>query len=691
MHHPGPPRFVSVGDTINLAPRDPDPSATYRWSIERAPPDSTVTLGDDPVAEFAPDRPGTYEMSLSAPDGVHHMTVRCFPGEGASESRSPERSGSDTGASGLRVAPGESDPDVEDGGKRSYRGPQLTGAEESGEGTGRPRVRLDGHVEGDTVVVEGDPRPHPDADESAADLDVEFVLDDRDGVDASEATVAEHSLRLPIEAMSDRVRVHGVAVGEDGHSVPDAIEVRREGDDIHIVRLHEPPEWSTDAVYYEVYVRTFAPEAPDGEQLNAIADKLDHLDDLGVDAIWLTPVLEHDGAPHGYNITDFFEIAADLGDRSDYRRLVEEAHERDMRVLFDLVLNHSARDHQYFRDAYRNPESEYRDWYEWQPSGEPGTYFDWQHIANFDFDSLAIRRHLIDFVDEWAPLVDGFRCDMAWAVPESFWREVRDRTKDHDPEFLLLDETIPYVPEFHGLFDVHFDSTTYATMRSVGSGWTPAESILDAVAERREIGFPDHAGFLLYAENHDETRYLVECGRPEAFAVAGALCTLPGAPLVYAGQELGQLGQRDGIVWEETDEELTEHYRRLLQLRRSMPALSGDADLRRIRYEVQKGDPDRVVAYGRVDDDAETERVDDGTETPTASEDGDGPSGDASPTESNAAVVVCNFGEEPATVSVDAPIGTVNAATDEDVGTEGDVRVADVAVLPTQSGKLPEQ
>jgi cyclomaltodextrinase len=677
MHHPGPPRFVSVGETIDLAPRDPDPSATYRWAIERAPSDSSVTLEDGPVQDFTPDTAGTYEMSLSAPDGVHRLTVRCFPGEGTSEPTSPERSGSDTGASGLRVAPGEEDADEPEANRRSYRGPQPRGTEEPGDRTGRPRIRLDGGVEGDTVLIEGDPRPHPDADESPADLDVEFVFDDRDEVDTGEATVEEHSLRLPVKAVSDRVRIHGVAVGEGGHSVPDAIEVRREGDGVEIVRPLDPPEWSTDAVYYEVYVRTFAPEAPDGGKLNAIADRLDHLDDLGVDAVWLTPVLENDGAPHGYNITDFFDIASDLGDRSDYQRLVEAAHDRDMRVLFDLVLNHSARDHQYFQDAYRDPESEYRDWYEWQPSGEPGTYFDWQHIANFDFDSLAVRRHLLDFVDEWAPLVDGFRCDMAWAVPESFWREVRDRTTDHDPEFLLLDETIPYVPDFHGLFDVHFDSTTYATMRSVGTGWAPAESILDAVAERQSIGFPDHAGFLLYAENHDETRYIVECGRPEAFAVAGALCTLPGAPLVYAGQELGQLGQRDGIVWEGTDEELTDHYRRLLGLRRSMPALSGDADLRRVEYEVQEGDSDRVVAYGRVDESAETEHTNGPPET--------------SPGESDAAVVVCNFGEDPATVSVDTPVRTVNAATGEDVGTAAGVRVQDVGVFPTGAAELPDR
>jgi len=677
MHHPGPPRFVSVGDAIELAPRDPDPDAAYEWAIERAPTDSTASVVDEAVQWFQPDEPGEYVLSLSAPDGTHRLTVRCFPGDFESSARPESRSGQRSGA-GLEA---EGEGEV---GESGYRHANRSG--DFGP-AGRPRIHLDARVEDETLIVEADPRPHPRSGETAGELDVVFTFDDRDDLSADAATLRERTLEIPVDRLPDRARIHAVSVGDAGHSVADAIELRREseatpgGEAVHVRRLYDPPPWSTDAAYYEVYVRTFAPDAPEGEVLSAITDRLDHLEDLGVDVVWLTPVLENDHAPHGYNITDFFSIAEDLGDREDLEALVDAAHERDMRVLFDLVLNHSARAHPHFQDADGNPDSEFYDWYEWQDDGEPGTYFDWQYIANFDFSHLPVRRHLLDAIDTWAPLVDGFRCDMAWAVPNTFWREVRERVKDRDPEFLLLDETIPYIPDFQeGMFDVHFDSTTYARLRSVGDGWESAASTLDAIDQRTDIGFPDHAGFLLYLENHDETRYLVECDRPAARAGAGALCTLPGAPLVYAGQEFGQLGKRDDLVWDAVDETMVDHYRTLLSLRRTMPALGHDAGTQRIDHEVMAGEDDRVLAFARGDPPAA-----DAASTPTA----DGAPGDVpDPEAAEAALVVCNFAEGEAEVALGPNHGGYDAVAGEALDDDGAVTVDDVVVLPTSRDAL---
>jgi glycosidase len=366
------------------------------------------------------------------------------------------------------------------------------------------------------------------------------------------------------------------------------------------VRPNDPPAWALDVTLYEIYVRGFAGETgpePEESVFAAIEERLDYLADLGVDCLWLTPVLENDHAPHGYNITDFFSIADDLGTRADYERFVEAAHDRGMKVLFDLVLNHSARDHPFFQDAYRNPDSEYYDWYDWREDGDPETYFDWEYIANWNFENLAVRRHLLDAVDTWFEVADGFRCDMAWAVPDTFWQEIRERVKSRDPEFLLLDETIPYVADFHdGMFDVHFDTTLYFTLRQVGRGDAAAESILDAIEQRAAVGFPPHAAFMLYIENHDETRYVVECGDDAAMAAAGALVTLPGVPMLYGGQELGQRGRRDALAWDDAREEFRDHYERLLALRDDLPALGPEGAFERVEYEA---DSDRAVAFAR--------------------------------------------------------------------------------------------
>ncbi|WP_281195434.1 alpha-amylase MalA [Halorubrum sp. F4] len=660
MDHPGPPQFVAVGDVVQLAPRDPDPEATYRWSVTEAPIASEAAVGDEAVEEFVPDTPGRYRITLATPEERHHLTVRVFPGdhrptgEGAGTAGIAGRSG----YSGYSGHSGRSGSARGSGGESGFASGSGSGArtEPAGSEDGRPRVRLDAEIAGDVAIVRATPTPHPDSSRDAGDLDVEFLLDDRDGVTRGDVTVDDRELRIPLAAIDERIRVHGVAVGAS-YSVADAVSVDRlgDGEGFGVTRLNEPPAWATDATLYEIYVRGYAADDDEAETtFEALEKRLEYLDDLGVDTLWLTPVLQHDGAPHGYNITDFLSIADDLGDREDYEAFVDAAHDRGMRVLFDLVLNHSARDHDWFQDAYRNPESPYRDRYEWQESGEPGTYFDWELIANFDFTSLEVRRHLLDAADTWAAVADGFRCDMAWAVPESFWKELRERLKAEDPEFLLLDETIPYIADFHeGMFDVHFDTTLYFTLRQVGRGHEPADAVLDAIEGRASSGFPDHAAFMLYLENHDETRYIVECGDDAAKAAAGALFTLPGIPMLYGGQELGQRGNRDPLAWDHAREDVRSHYDDLLALHDEHPALGFHGDLVRVEYETAgEADADDVVAFGREGEDASY-------------------------------VVLLNFGSDPVAVGIDETVDATDLVSGESRAAEGGLTVEDVAVFET--------
>jgi len=668
MEHPGQPRVCAAGEAVELAPRDPDPSVDYEWSVATAPSGSRAELGDEPVQWFEPDVPGRYLLRLTDGRTTHDLTVRAFA-EGTAPSADAGRSGGvAAGGSEQAEQPGEQ---FDSGG--AVGSATHAGVDDDGEEPERPRVQLETVVDDEEVRIHAKLAP-------ASTRRVEFLLDDRDDLDESDVTVEGRTLTIERAVLGDRARVYAVPLTDDAYGVPDAVDVRQSSDPdsdgergsdpdsdgergsdpdtgrgtVTVDRPYDPPSWALDSTIYEVYVRTFADADPERSQFAAIRERLDDLDELGIDTLWLTPVLQHDGAPHGYNITDFFAIASDLGDREEYRALIEAAHDRDIRVLFDLVCNHSARDHPFFQDAYGDPDSPYRSWYEWQESGEPGTYFDWELIANFDFSTLAVRRHLLNVVDEWAPLVDGFRCDMAWAVPDGFWREVHDRVKAHDSEFFLLDETIPYIPDFQGgLFDMHFDSTTAFCLREVGDGNKRAEEILDAVDERRRVGFPDHASFMLYHENHDEPRYLASYGEDAAFAAAGALATLPGAPMVYAGQETGQLGKRDRLDYENAREDLTEHYRRLLALRDEHPALRHRADLSRVDYDVRAGRDDDIVAYRREAADGE------------------------------AVVVALNFGGGVAEIGVDPAVGGDDLVTGAAVGTDdGAVTVDDVVVVP---------
>jgi glycosidase len=667
---------MAVGETVQLAPRDPDPDAEYGWRIKSAPVASQLELDEgEPVVDFTPDAAGTYVVELEAPDGSHELTVRAFPGALMPVGAGAGASGM-SGMSGFQS--GSARPMGQSGGVSGSGSGAGSGG---GGGGGRPRLQLHGSVEGEYVVVRADPQPHPDSDTDRDDLVVEFLVDDRDDVSGADVEVDGWELRVPLSSIGDRLRVHAVAIG-DAYSVPDSIEFTRDvlpdggsgsadadarrpmsdggsevgattdaastGVEIH--RPNDPPEWSKDVTLYEIYVRGYADdEEDDVSEFEALERRLDYLEELGVDCLWLTPVLQNDHADHGYNITDFFSVADDLGSREDYESFVEAAHDHGMKVLFDLVLNHSARAHPFFQDAYKNPDSEYYDWYEWQDSGEPGTYFDWEYIANFNYENLEVRRHLLDAVDTWFEIADGFRCDMAWAVPNTFWQELRDRVKSRDPEFLLLDETIPYIADFHnGMFDMHFDTTLYFTMRQVGRGDQPAEAILDAVDQRAEVGFPPHASFMLYIENHDETRYIVECGDDAAMAAAGALFTLPGVPMLYGGQELGQQGRRDALAWDHAREEIKAHYERLIDLRNEVPALGFDGAYHRVDYE---SDTDAALAFARE-------------------------------YEGDEYVCLLHFGDGEATVTLDdLDVDATDLVTGDSVATEAGLAVDDVAVL----------
>ncbi|MEF8825641.1 MAG: alpha-amylase MalA [Halapricum sp.] len=638
MHHPGPPRFMAVGETQELAPRDPDPDETYTWSVADTPEGSAVSLGDEAVEYITPDEPGTYTVQLDAPDGTHELTVRVYPSD-KSVTHQPGRSGY-SGASGISGISGMSG---------------VSGRSASGSGAGsglrrdigehgRPRISLTGELVSDEVVITAHPKTAPSAPDE--DLDVEFFVDDRD--DLEDYEIDGYEFRAPLDAVEEPVRVHSVAIGHQ-YSVPDTVSIHPDGG---VERLNAPPEWTDGMSVYELYVRGFVEPEDDQSILEAIIDRLDYIQGLGLNTLWFTPVLQNDDFDHGYNITDFYSIADDLGGGEDFEKLVEEAHERDMNVLFDLVLNHSARDHEFYQRAEEG-DPEYRDWYDWQDEENdvPDTYFDWPYIANFNYDNLKVRRHLLDAVEKWAGCVDGFRCDMAWAVPRPFWQEIRDLTKSKDSEFLLMDETIPYVSDFHNLcFEVHFDAGLYFDLLQIGQGNDSADQIFDSIDNRYQIGFPDHAGFLTYIENHDEARYIEQAGEGAVRAAATAAFTVPGIPMIYAGQEIGERQRRGHTHWEYANEDLREFHRELTSTWEEIDALKVDADFERVDYESHN---DAVTAFAR---DGEDGRY----------------------------VVVLNFSEESEIVGLDESVEAVDQISGENVAAENGVTVEDAVVLPAE-------
>ena len=345
---------------------------------------------------------------------------------------------------------------------------------------------------------------------------------------------------------------------------------------------------SPSGVYYEIFVRSWYDTNGDGiGDLNGVTAKLDYLQSLGVSGIWLMPI-NPSPSYHGYDITDYRAINPQYGTMADFERLVREAHRRGIKVIIDLVINHTSNRHPWF-EAARDPRSKYHDWYTWAtPKTDPKAIsatggFAWHalpdgqsylgvftdEMPDLNYDDPAVRREMIGIGRFWLEKgVDGFRLDAAQHVYLDFdtdwnrasvlrknldwWREFHRGIDAADPHAWLIgevwqqyqDQLAPWMGALDATFDFplaarlvvsaknEMDRDIGATLQRIGEGYRAAGH-----------GHFDDAPLL---SNHDTERVMSQlAGNPDHMRVAAAmLLTLPGHPFVYYGEELGMRGQK---------------------------------------------------------------------------------------------------------------------------------------------------
>ena len=205
--------------------------------------------------------------------------------------------------------------------------------------------------------------------------------------------------------------------------------------------------WYKDAIFYQIYVRAFRDSNGDGHgDLKGLTQKLDYLQELGADCLWLMPLYPSPLKDDGYDIADYYNLAETFGTLDDFKGLIEEAHRRNIRIIMDLVLNHTSDQHPWFQDARANRNSPYRNYYVWSDTDqkyqeariifldtEPsnwtwdetaGQYF-WHRFyssqPDLNYDNPLVQEEMIRVAGFWLDLgIDGFRAD---AVPYLFERE----------------------------------------------------------------------------------------------------------------------------------------------------------------------------------------------------------------------------------------------------------------------------
>ncbi|GAB4368290.1 MAG: hypothetical protein Kow0042_09390 [Calditrichia bacterium] len=347
--------------------------------------------------------------------------------------------------------------------------------------------------------------------------------------------------------------------------------------DFSAYRLPPPPIWAQTGVMYQVFPRVFTPEGT----FRAMMGKLDYIENLEIDIIWIMPIFpigEKDrkgqkGSP--YAVRDFRAIHPELGTEEDFRELVEEIHTRGMKVILDMVLNHAANDNPLIQ--------EHPDWF---LQDEKGNFTrenaDWSDITDFNYENPRMREYMIETLIYWITRfgIDGFRCDVAGLVPLDFWQEAIPRLREVKSELYLLAEWEDPKILLSG-FNSDYDWTLYYLFKDIRKGKKRTMEVVNYITERDRL-YPQNALPLRFLENHDEQRSLREFGAQAIEAYATFLFTLPGIPLIYAGQEFGDPGEPEilkyepyTLQWISADSSLLSLYRSLIKLRKENSCFTG--------------------------------------------------------------------------------------------------------------------
>lgn len=349
--------------------------------------------------------------------------------------------------------------------------------------------------------------------------------------------------------------------------------------DVSSERARSAPAWLRDGVIYEIYPRAFSASG----DFNGITAKLDELKDLGVNVLWLMPIhpigekLKKGTLGSPYAIRDYFAINPEFGSTNDFKRLMAETHKRGMKVILDVVANHTAWD----SVMMKQPE-----FYKQDASGKIiPPVAEWTDVAGLNYANPKLREYMIAMLKYWVTEfdVDGFRCDVAYMVPTDFWEQARAELDKVKPDLMMLAEASK--PELLvKAFDVDYSWPLHATLNKVFLEGAPATDLRRSYEESLRT-FPKGSLHLRISDNHDEARAVARYGIRGALAAAAFTFALDGVPLLYNGMEVGDatesgdpaLFEKMPVFWKPKERPpLRATYRELIKLRKQFAPFRHD-------------------------------------------------------------------------------------------------------------------
>ena len=418
------------------------------------------------------------------------------------------------------------------------------------------------------------------------------------------------------------------------------------------------PDWVRDAVFYQIFPDRFAssPSVPkpsgidawgsvptfhgyQGGDLVGVAEKLDYLQDLGVTAIYFTPIFQS-ASNHRYHTHDYSRVDPMLGGDAALKRLLHAAHSRGMRVVLDGVFNHASRGFFQFHDILENgSNSAYLDWflvkgyplYAYDPDRAPnyGAWWGLPALPKFNVQTPAVREFLFGVARHWVDFgIDGWRLDVANEIDDDdFWREFRRRVLGCNPETYIVGEVWQDARRWlkGDMWDavMNYLFTHACISFFIGGGvdeselrrtclfpaGAPGASAFAArIAALLKMYHPNVSNVMLnLLDSHDMARFLTLArGDKSALRLATTFqMTYPGAPSIYYGDEIGLPGGHDpfnraAFPWDSADwdADLLREFQKLIALRKARPSL------RRGLYECLHAKDDVHVHLRQMGDDA---------------------------------------------------------------------------------------
>ncbi|GGB59007.1 alpha-amylase family glycosyl hydrolase [Fictibacillus barbaricus] len=301
------------------------------------------------------------------------------------------------------------------------------------------------------------------------------------------------------------------------------------------------------------------PAAYHGGDFKGITEKLDYLKGLGATAIWLTPIVKNEPKGyHGYWTEDFYDTEEHFGSKEELKQLVKKAHDRDIKVILDLVVNHTGYQHRWLDDPIK------KDWF--HPQMEISNWDDQQNVENgwlaglpdLNTENNETRNYLLDVAEYWINEtdIDGYRLDTVKHVPKDFWNQFSARVKKAKPDFYLIGEVWHNDPRYIAAYNKagiqsFVDYPLFNEMVRIFRQSGQSLSELYSVWERNKYYYEDPYTLGNFIDNHDNIRFVREAllkqEDPEKRLKLALtyLYTAPGIPIVYQGTEHMMDGAKD--------------------------------------------------------------------------------------------------------------------------------------------------